>query len=669
MRIFTMIAVASLTLFLACRGNDKAEEAPAPKPDAAPSDAAPTPPSVPKVADTPSGPSPIGEPGRASQTPNPLKNVYFGEQHLHSQNSPDAYAMGTRNTPDDAYNFAKGKAIKKNTSGEMVQKKTPYDWAALTDHAEYIGVLPQLTDPNSELSQKLKNYDIVQMIQSGDEKKGDEAFAKIAVGLTTDNPDPNFNRRDIIRSVWQKQKDIANKHYEPGKFTTFIAFEWTSIPVNQNLHRNVFFRDDKGPDLPFSAFDSDRPEDLWTYLETQRGAGHDTFAIPHNANLSNGLMFAPRDSEGQPIDARYAKRRAQNEVATEIIQCKGQSDTHPALSPNDEFAGFEEQYKHLIGTNPPVVGRVNYSYVREALINGVGYQEYLGVNPFKLGIVAGADAHTGFSDNEEFNYTGVHGDVDSTVEKRMSGAGQTAGEAAVNFGTPGATAVWAEQNTREAIFDAIKRRETYGTSGPLIRLRFFGAWDYAEDLTSDDEFVKNAYAGGVPMGGDLAKMPAKAKAPTFAVWALKDPDSGNLDRVQIIKGWYENGYPQEKIYDVALSDGRKPDPKSGKVPPVGNTVDIKNATYTNTIGDSQLAAVWTDPDFDSSHHAVYYVRVLEIPTPRWSTYDAKTMGIDPPEAVAATIQERAWSSPIWYTPDPKLVKKAPFYPHLHQVFN
>ena len=339
MRIFTMIAVASLTLFLACRGDDKAEEAPAPKPDAAPSDAAPTPPSEPKVADTPSGPSPIGEPGRASQTPNPLKNVYFGEQHLHSQNSPDAYAMGTRNTPDDAYNFAKGKAIKKNTSGEMVQKKTPYDWAALTDHAEYIGVLPQLTDPNSELSQKLKNYDIVQMIQSGDEKKGDEAFAKIAVGLTTNNPDPNFNRRDIIRSVWQKQKDIANKHYEPGKFTTFIAFEWTSIPVNQNLHRNVFFRDDKGPDLPFSAFDSDRPEDLWTYLETQRGAGHDTFAIPHNANLSNGLMFAPRDSEGQPIDARYAKRRAQNEVATEIIQCKGQSDTHPALSPNDEFAG------------------------------------------------------------------------------------------------------------------------------------------------------------------------------------------------------------------------------------------------------------------------------------------------------------------------------------------
>lgn len=577
--------------------------------------------------------------------------------------------MGTRNTPDDAYNFAKGKAVKKNTSGQMVQKKTPYDWAALTDHAEYLGVLPQLTDPDSALSKKLKNYEIVQMIQSGDEKKGDEAFGKIAVGLTTNNPDPNFNRPDLIRSVWETQKDVANKHYEPGKFTTFIAFEWTSIPVNQNLHRNVFFRDDKGPDLPFSAFDSDRPEDLWTYLETQRGAGHETFAIPHNGNLSNGLMFAPRDSEGQPINARYAKRRAANEVATEIIQCKGQSDTHPALSPNDEFAGFEKQYMHMIGTNPPVLSRINYGYVREALINGVGYQEYLGVNPFKLGIVAGADAHTGFSDNEEDNYTGVHGAVDSTVEKRMSGAGQTAGEAAINFGTPGATAVWAEENTREAIFDAIKRKETYGTSGPLIRLRFFGGWSYPTDLTDGEGFVKNAYAGGVPMGGDLAKMPAKAKAPTFAVWALKDPASGNLDRVQIIKGWYENGYPQEKVYDVALSDGRVPDPKTGKVPPVGSTVDLKNATYTNSIGDSQLAAVWSDPDFDPAQHAVYYVRVLEIPTPRWSTYDAKAMGIDPPEGVAASIQERAWSSPIWYTPDPTLVKKAPFYPQLHQVFN
>jgi len=611
----------------------------------------------------------MGEPGRSSGKVNPLKNVYFGEQHLHTQDSPDAYSMGTRNTVDDAYNFAKGKAIKKNTSGEMVQKKTPYDWVAVTDHAEYMGIFPQLSDPNSELLKKHADNPIIKMILSGDPAQGQKAFAEIAVGLTTNNPDPVFNDPEISKSVWQTHKDIANKHYEPGKFTTFIAFEWTSIPVNQNLHRNVFFRDDKGPDATFSAFDSDRPEDLWTYIQTQRDAGLQVFAIPHNGNLSNGLMFAPRNSQGQPIDAEYAKMRASMEPATEILQTKGQSDTHPALSPNDEFAGFEKQYSHMIGTNPPVLSRINYSYVREALINGVGYQEYFGANPFKYGIVAGADAHTSFSDNEEFNYSGVHGTVDATTKTRMSGAGQTAGESATFFGTPGATAVWAPENTREGIFDGIANKESYGTSGPLIRLRFFGGWGYTDDLLKDNSFVKNAYVGGVPMGQDLPKMPADGKAPTFAVWALKDPDSGNLDRIQIIKGWYENGYPQEQVYDVVWSDDRKFDARTGKLAPVGNTVDIKNATYTNTIGDNELMAVWTDPDFKPEHHAVYYVRVLEIPTPRWTTYDAKEMGIEPPLGVDATIQERAWSSPIWYTPDPALVKKAQFYPHLHQIFN
>jgi len=608
-----------------------------------------------------------GEPGRSSGKKNPLNNVYFGEQHLHTQNSPDAYAMGTRNTTDDAYNFCKGKAIKKNTSGEMVQKKTPYDWCAVTDHAEYFGVLPQLSDPKSDLMTKHKDNEIIKLILSGDPKKGDEAFAKIAVGLTTNQPDWVFNDPEILKSSWKKHIDVTNKHNDPGKFTTLIAFEWTSIPINQNLHRNVFFRGDKGPAAPFSAFDSDRPEDLWTYLKIQRDAGLDAFSISHNGNLSNGLMYAPRNSNGTPITARYAKLRANNEIATEILQTKGQSDTNPALSPNDEFAGFEKQYAHLIGTNPPVVGRVSYSYVREALINGVGYQEYLGVNPFKFGIVAGADAHTGFSDNEEFNYTGVHGNLDKTAKVRLSGAGTTAGESAINFGTPGATGVWAPENTRGEIFDAIKRKETFGTSGPLIRLRFFGGWNYPKNLDKDKSFVKKAYKGGVPMGQDLLKK--AGKAPSFAVWAMKDPDSGNLDRVQIIKGWYQNGYPQEKIYDVSWSDDRKPDAKTGKLPPVGNTVDVKNASYTNTIGDTQLSAVWTDPDFDPALHAVYYVRVLEIPTPRWTTYDAKALGIEPPAGVDATIQERAWSSPIWYTPDPKLVKHAPAYPHLHQIFN
>jgi hypothetical protein len=290
----------------------------------------------------------------------------------------------------------------------------------------------------------------------------------------------------------------------------------------------------------------------------------------------------------------------------------------------------------------------------------------IGANPFKFGIVSGSDSHTAFNENEENNYNGVHGVNDDSPERRLSGTGQTAGEPAMKFGTPGITAVWAGENTREGIFDAIKRKESYGTSGTFIRLRFFGGWDYTENMLAADDFVKQAYQNGVPMGGDLQEKPSTAEAPTFVVWALKDPESGNLDRVQIIKGWYAGGHPREKVYDVAWSDSRQPDGGTGKLPPVGNTVNLKTATYKNSIGDTQLSAVWTDPDFNPSQHAVYYVRVLEIPTPRWSTYDAVSLGIEIPEGVPASIQERAWSSPIWYTPEPDLVKKADFYPGLIQ---
>ena len=603
-----------------------------------------------------------GEPDRESKKPNPLKNCYFGEQHLHTANSPDAFAMGTRNTVDDAYNFAKGKAIKKSTTGEMVQKSTPYDWCAVTDHAYMLGLLPLTLDPKNPLSQS----EIGRLIATGDPKDMDKAFSIFMNTAQAGHAPEGFDSPEVQSAAWENQKKIANKHNDPGKFTTLIAFEWTSIPWGQNLHRNVFFRDDEGPKTIFSTVDSDRAEDLWTYLEIQRDMGHEVFAIPHNSNVSNSMMFPPRNSYGTPINKNWIQRRAANEVAVEIIQCKGQSDAHPALSPNDEFADFELSFKHMLGTGG-VVSKIDHSYVRNGLIDGVGWQEYLGANPHKFGIVAGSDAHTSFSDNEEFNYTGVHGVNDDTPEVRLSGAGQTAGEAAMMFGTPGATGVWAPENTREAIFDGIRNKETFGTSGPLIRVRFFGGWNYPADLTSDESFVEKAYAGGVPMGGDLPKMASGAKAPSFAVWALKDPESGNLDRIQIVKGWYKGGYAWEKIYDVALSDDRKPDPKTGKVPPVGNTVDIKTATYTNDIGDSQLSAVWTDPDFDPSLHAVYYVRVLEIPTPRWSTYDAVALGIDPLEDIPATLQERAWSSPIWYTPDPSLVKRLEHYPGLRQM--
>ena len=635
------------------------------------------------VATAAFGADSAGEPGRSSGKANPLKNVYFGEQHLHTADSPDAFAMGTTNTQEDAFNFCKGKPIKKSTGGGYtVQKKTPYDWCAVTDHAVMMGLMPMTFDKSSPLY-KTK---VGELIRSGKSKDMDAAFGIIMASVQKGAPPPGFDNRDLQQSAWEGKKKNANKHNDPGKFTTLIAFEWTSIPYGQNLHRNVFFRDDVGPQMPYSTLDSDRAEDLWTYLEVQRDMGHETFAIPHNSNLSNGLMFPTRNSYGQPINVAWMKRRAANEVAIEILQTKGTSDTHPALSPDDEFAEFEGEFKHMLGTGG-VVAKVNNSFYRGAIIDGVGWQESEGVNPHKFGVVAGADAHTSFSDNEEFNYTGVHGVNDATLDARLSGAGQTAGEAAIMFGTPGATAVWAPENTRTEIFDGIKRKESYGTSGPLIRLRFFGGWGYEENLHKDKDFVKKAYDGGVPMGGDLPAKPDSAKAPTFVVWALKDPDSGNLDRIQIIKGWYHNGYPWERIYDVAWSDGRKrAGPKGvpvkltitdghnvrtiyrevlpGKLPPVGNTVDIKNASYTNTIGDNELSATWTDPDFDPAQHAVYYVRVIEIPTPRWSTYDAKAKGVDPLGMVPASIQERAWSSPIWYTPDPSLVKKAVSYPGL-----
>jgi hypothetical protein len=594
----------------------------------------------------------VGEPGRESKKPNPLNNVYFGEQHLHSEMSPDAYAMGVRQKMEDAYRYGMGEEITLSTTGEKIRKATPYDFVALTDHAEYLGVFPELGDPKSPLA---KNP-LAKLINSPNTDDQNKAASEVIASITSGTPEGTFKEfvsSKMIRSNWKRHVDTANKYNKPGEFTTLIAFEWTSIPDSQNMHRNVFFRDNTGPDAPYSSFDSVDPEDLWTYLEVQRTAGHETFAIPHNGNVSNGLMYAPTNYRGDPIDERYAKRRALNEPLTEIVQTKGSSDTHPSLSPNDEFADFEP-FPNLIGTS--IVSKVKNGYIRQALTDGLLHEQKLGTNPFKYGIVAGADVHSGYSGNEEFNWHGAHGVADDTPKRRLDPKPNASGENGFTVGTAGATAVWAPENTREAIFDSMKRKETYGTSGPLIRLRFFGGWDYADGLIEDPKFVEKAYAGGVPMGGDLMEKPEKSTAPVFAIWALKDPQSGNLDRVQIIKGWTKDGKTHEKIYDVALSDDRKADPKTGKVPPVGNTVDVKNATYTNDIGDSQLTAVWEDPDFDPAQHAVYYVRVLEIPTPRWSTYDAKKLGVEPPKEIAAAIQERAWSSPIWYTPAAKAAK-------------
>jgi hypothetical protein len=573
------------------------------------------------------------------------RQVFFGEQHLHTRNSPDAFAAGCRQSWDATYEYAMGREVTMETvaTHNKIKKSTPYDFVAITDHAEYFGVMPRLIDPKDPLSKTAFG----KKLQANDPS----AVQTILHSILTHTAMPQYVAPEMLQHNWERYVKVANKYNDPGKFTTLIAFEWTSIPNGRNMHRNVFFRNDTGPKAPYSAFDSILPEDLWTYLEVQRNIGLDCFAIPHNGNVSDGWMYSPNKFLGGPMDTRYAQRQALNEPLTEIIQTKGQSDTHPAFSPNDEFAEFE-MFPNMINIGQP--SQIKYGFVRQGLVEGMILEETLGTNPYKMGIVSGADSHSGYSNNEEFNFHGSHAALEDTPKKRLSPMPDASGDLPARLGSAGTTAVWADENTRAGIFDAMKRKETYGTSGTLIRLRFFGGWKYDDDLTSDRNFIKEAYEDGVPMGGDLPAKPRRAKAPTFAVWATKDPESGNLDRIQIIKGFINKwGRTGETIYDVAVSDGRKPDPKTGKIPPVGNTVNVSKATYTNDIGDTQLRAVWTDPDFDPAQRAVYYVRVLEIPTPRWTTYDSVRSGLPIPAGIPTTLQERAWSSPIWYTPPAK----------------
>lgn len=588
----------------------------------------------------------IGEPGRSANKSNPLKNVYFGETHLHTGNSPDAFAIGGRSTWDDAYKYAKGEPVKLSTTGEKIQKKTPYDFVGISDHAEYFAVMPRLIDKNDPLSKSALGKELQNPTVPITDPKS--AVMQVLGSLLTSTPMKEFVTPKLLKENWKKHVDVANKYNEPGKFTTLIGFEWTSIPSGKNMHRNVFFRDE-GPLAPFSAFDSFYPTDLWTYQEVQRNIGHENFAIPHNANVSNGWMFSPNKFLGGPMDARYAKRRMENEPLFEIAQTKGSSDTHPWMSPNDEFAEFEV-FPNMINAGTP--SQIRYGFYRQALADGLVFQDQLGgINPFKYGLVGGSDFHSGYSGNEENNFYGAHAKADNTAEKRLSPLPNPSGDIGAVVSGAATTAVWAEENTREAIFDNMKNKESYGTSGTLIKLRFFGGWDFNKNHHKDKDFVKKAYKSGVPMGQDLPVNAKKAKAPVFTVWAQKDPNSGNLDRIQIIKVFASRfNNPMEKIYNVALSDGRKVDKKTGKVSPVGNTVDLKKATYSNSIGDNVLSATWTDPDFKPEQRAAYYVRVLEIPTPRWSTYDSVRNNLPLSPHVPATIQERAWSSPIWYVP-------------------
>jgi Protein of unknown function (DUF3604) len=588
----------------------------------------------------------------SSSTPNPQRNAYFGDLHLHTTYSFDAYVMmGTKTTPDTAYKFARGEPVQ--YLGHTVQRRWPLDFLAVTDHSENMGVFNTADDPNSQLSKSA----LGQRIKTEGATIDKPLFWEIVALFTSGKPLPGVDAKPITHSTWQTQIDTANHNYEPGKFTTFIGYEWSSMPEGKfNLHRNVIFKGDKAPD-PFSSVDSRRPEDLWSYLEENRKRGVEAIAIPHNGYASGGFMYDWNDSDGRPINEAYALRRAANEPLTEISQNKGNSETAPEISPNDEFANFEV-FEHLLVSSAKT--EIHGNYVREALGRGLEIQKRTGANPFKYGAAGGTDFHNGLSTSDENTFNGLEGidpakdlptaAVASALINRTARPDPEHGYDRLENGSGSITGVWAEENTRDAIFSAFRRKETFATSGTRLKFRFFGGWDYASNALKDAQWLKNAYVHGVPMGADLPAKPANAKAPSFVVWAAKDPDSGNLDRVQVIKLSLKDGKSQEEIFDVALSGGRAIDAKTGKAPAVGNTVDVKTATYKNTIGTAQLSTVWTDPHFDAKAAAVYYVRVLEIPTPRWSTILAAKYGIAPPTGTPTTIQERGWSSPIWYTP-------------------
>jgi hypothetical protein len=611
-----------------------------------------------KKREEPAGGTDRGAAAKADrQKPNPLRDAYFGEEHIHTSWSVDAWVIGNRITgPGDALKYAQGETIK-HPMGYDIKIDTPMDFMGVTDHSEYVGVTKEANSQGSAISKMPEAQPLI--LKDPNNPAEQQKVFLYLLSLTTGPPIKAFMKPEVAGTIWKENVKIAEENNHPGQFTAFCAYEWTSMPNNRNLHRNIFFRDCAHlPPMPYSSLDSTHPEDLWNWMDTQRKAGNELLAISHNANVSDGWMYpVDVDSFGRPIDAAWATSRDRNERLVEIKQIKGQSETHPLLSPTDEYAGYEI-YSGLLGL-PPDIGRIDHiqgSYARQAYKDGIAMQDTRGYNPYKFGMAAGSDSHNTGSPYRQDNFYGGHAEIDGTVERRLAGVmlGNTIDVRLENPG--GLTGVWAEENTRASIWDAMYRKETFGVSGPHIKVRFFGGWGYAKTVLDEKEWVKSAYAGGVPMGADLP--PAKTITPTFVVWAVKDPSSANLDRIQIIKGWTKNGQSFEKIFDVAWSGDRKANKWSGRVPPIQSTVDLEKATYTNTTGSTELKTVWTDPEFDASLHAFYYARVLEIPTPRWTLIQAVKAGIPPPDVVPLTGQERAWTSPIWYTPSAEARKNA-----------
>ena len=603
-------------------------------------------------------------------------NVYWGDTHVHTALSSDAYIFNVHLTPDDAYRFAKGETVTA-TSGKKARLNRPLDFLMVSDHAENMGVIARINAGDKKLAAteagrrtaEIIDYDI-SLVEALDADTDELLNAFNAATLIAIKADSGTKKglghavygedEQFTRSVWTEVIDNAERHNDPGRFTTFTGYEWT---VASGGHRNVIFAD--GPEVtsqtvPFTALDSMDPEDLWAYLKDyEESTGGQAFAIPHNGNLSGNRMFALTTRKGEPLDQSYAITRSRFEPIYEVTQIKGAGETHPLLSPNDEFANYEiftwgitksqpDAKKHG-ATDTKVETKVSinprpkptHAYARSALKFGLGAEAELGTNPFKFGFIGSTDSHTALATADQNNFWGKMPGNEPGRNRVVTGWNYSAG---------GYAAVWAEENTRESIFAAMRRKEVYASTGPRMTVRFFGGWDYAESDAVKPNLAEIGYAKGVPMGGDLTAAP-KGKAPSFLIRAVKDPDGANLDRVQVIKGWHDSdGKLHEKIYNVALSDGRKENGK-GKVKPVGSTVDVPDASYTNSIGDPELAVVWTDPDFGADERAFYYLRVLEIPTPRWTAYDAKFYGLkDLPEEVPMVVQERAFSSPIWYTP-------------------
>jgi hypothetical protein len=586
--------------------------------------------------------------------------VFFGDTHLHTSYSTDAGMVGNTLGPADALRFARGEKVISST-GVPARLIRPLDFLVVSDHAENLGLAPMIEESDPELLKDPMGRKYHDLVKSGKGWEAYQIWKKSGAAVKDSMPNPKLQAR-----AWNKIIDAVDRYNEPGVFTAFHGFEWTLTPDLRNLHRNVIFRDGAEQArqvVPLSFFDTQDPEKLWDYMEAyEKKTGGRALAIPHNGNMSQGLMFSVETKSGKPISAAYAKRRMQWEPLYEVTQIKGDGETHPSLSPTDEFADYYTWDKGDFGLNPKKPEMLPHEYARSALRIGLAQQKRLGVNPFKFGMIGSTDSHTSLSTTREENFFGKFSGAEPGTKHRfddlVSQDLRPKGDGSLNIyhwesAASGLAAVWARENTREEIFDAMARKEVYATTGTRMLVRVFGGWDFKPDEVQRPDFTEQGYQRGVPMGGDLQAAPAGA-GPRFMVRALRDPDGANLDRIQMVKGWIDRkGNSRERIYDIAVSDNRKIDADGRCKTPVGDTVDVKNATYTNSIGEALLAGYWQDPDFDPAQPAVYYVRVLEIPTPSWIAHDEKKFGTRAPKEAVRKQQERAYTSPIWYTPAPK----------------